>query len=169
MHHSRRSAIAFAALAGISAMPAIAAEPLQISLPSFSCHSGLYRAKLPSTLQALRNLGPLKSEVQGDAQDWEGYRTVEKWLRFDGLSVLVVTFSNDPSRYSLSIVDITSPRWQVSSRFRIGQSASKPLQELGVSSSQSNGEWRIAGESDALILVVREGRFAHVSYECYTG
>lgn len=169
MQHFRRSAIGFAALGGISAMPAIAAEPLHINLPAFSCHSGLYKAKLPSTLQALRNLGPLKSEVQGDAQDWEGYRTVEKLLRFDGLSVLIFTFSNDPSRYSLSVMDITSPRWQVASRFRVGRSASKPLQELGVSSPPSNGEWRIAGESDSLILVVREGRFAHVSYECYTG
>jgi hypothetical protein len=163
-----RSAIVAAAF-GAFALHATGAEPVHINLPAFSCHSGTYGAKLPSTLPALRSLGPLKSEEQGEVQVWEGHRTVEKWLRFEGLSVLIVTFSNDPNRYALALLEVTSPHWQVASRFRIGQFAGEVLRELGVSSPPSNGEWRVAGESDTVLLVVRNGRFTRITYECYTG
>jgi hypothetical protein len=62
-----RSAIVAAAF-GAFALHATGAEPVHINLPAFSCHSGTYGAKLPSTLSALRSLGPLKSEEQGEVQ-----------------------------------------------------------------------------------------------------
>lgn len=150
-------------------VPAGAVEPQRVGLPGFSCQSGKYGASLPATLPALRKLGRLQAEDPGEVQQWDDYHTTESVLRFDGLTVMVVTFSNDPDRYHLALLEVSSPRWRVSAPLRIGQPAGKILRELGVPSAPLSGEWRFAGESDALVLAVRDGLLSRITYDCYTG
>jgi hypothetical protein len=124
--------------------------------------------RLPTKLSQLRALGRITDEQTIHVQEWDGYRTVEKTLRFEGLYVQVITFSNDPERYSLAAVYIESPSWRLSP-FRVGQPASEALARLGARGSSSSGTWRFSGESEALHLESRSGRVHRVVYECYTG
>ena len=143
-------------------------EPTDVPLPGFSCATGTYGARLPTKLSALRAIGRIQDEQIVRVENWEGYRAIERIIRFDGLHVQVITFTNDPERYRLARIFIESPRWQVGF-IRIGQPSAPLLEQLGASSPSRDGSWRFEGESDTLYVEAIAGKVFRVVYECYTG
>ncbi len=154
---------------GVAALTVIAAaEPVSVNLPGFHCTGMKESVRLPGKLSQLRKLGKLNDEQTIHVEEWDGYKAIEKLLRFDGLHVQVITFTNDSERYNLAAVYIEAPGWSVSP-VRVGALASEPLSRLGAVKPEPNGTWRFAGESDSLYVEARNGRVFRVVYECYTG
>jgi hypothetical protein len=147
---------------------AYGAEPVQVQLPSFYCTGMPLSITLPEHLTQLRKLARLQKYEVVRTEEWGDYKAIEIALHFEGLSVGVVTFTNDTERYTLSAARITAPKWSLSP-FLVGQPAQPHLRHLGVTGQVSSGSWRFAGESDSLILKVKGGQIAEVIYECYTG
>jgi hypothetical protein len=143
-------------------------EPVRASLPDFACATGAYGVRLPPKLSALRLLGKLEQEKVVSTEQWDDYQTVELILRFKGLSLQVITFTNDPERYNVAAMAIESPRWVVSP-LQVGQPSAAPLTRMGVRAGITDGAWRFEGESDALYVEARRGKIHRVFYECYTG
>lgn len=146
-----------------------AAEPVLISVEGFSCLQGRYAPQLPRTLPQLRAMGKLLSDEAGDIQQWEGYRTVERKLRFDGLMIVAVTFSNDDKRYALATLDVSDARWHIHPVLKPGLAALPLLKSLDPKANMRNGVVRLGGEADSALLHVQDGKIVRVAYECYTG
>ena len=144
------------------------ADPVSVNLPGFQCTGMKQSVRLPKTLSLLRKLGKLNEEQTVHVQELDGYKAVEKLLRFNGLYVQVITFTNDPERYNLAAVHVEAPGWSVSP-IRIGGSVGDALIPLGVVRPEPNTTWRFAGESDSLYVEARGGKVFRVVYECYTG
>lgn len=109
----------------------------------------------------------MRAEIQG-TESWDGYQSIHRALHFQGLTVEVVTFSNDADRYHPSVVSITGAQWALSS-LRVGQPAQAPLRRLGVVGPVANGMWRFEGETDTLLVETRRGAVRAITYVCYTG
>ena len=152
----------------IGMSPVWADEPTQIDLPGFQCVGGTDSIRLPAKVSSLRSLGKLISEETVRIEEWQGYKAIEKLLRFNGLSVQVVIFTNAPERYSLGAVYLESPVWSLGP-YRVGQPAAPLVKQLGAKNFSSNATWRFNGESDSLQIEARSGRVRRIIYECYTG
>ncbi len=124
--------------------------------------------RLPAKLSELRLIGKLIEERTVHVEAWEGYKAIEKLLRFNGLSLQVITFTNDAERYNLSAVTIESPRWSVSP-IPVGSPVSDLQARVAGFVPKSTGAWHLAGESDSLHIEARNGKVTRVAYECYTG
>jgi hypothetical protein len=123
--------------------------------------------RLPLKLSQLRKLGKISDEQTVRVEEWDGYKAIEKLLRFNGMHVQVITFTNDPERYNLAAVFIEAADWTVSP-IRVGSPVAV-LARLGAAKPSANGTWRFAGESDSLYVEARAGKVIRVVYECYTG
>lgn len=124
--------------------------------------------RLPPKLSQLRKLGTLREEQVVRTEEWEGYKAIEKLLRFDGLYIQVITFTNDPERFNLAAVYIESSKWSISP-FRVGESISTALSRMGTKATDPNGAWRFSGESDTMYIESRGSKVYRLVYECYTG
>ena len=116
----------------------------------------------------LRSLGKLISEETFRVEEWEGYKAIERLLRFNGLSVQVITFTNAPERYSLAAVYLESSVWSLGP-YRVGQPAAPLVKQLGAKNFSSNATWHFNGESESLQIEARSGKVHRIVYECYTG
>jgi len=163
MRHHLSVLMALAAIA----MPA-KADPVSVNLPGFQCTGLKEGVRLPRKLSQLRKLGKLNEEQTIHVEEWDGYKAIEKQLRFNGLYVQVITFTNDPERYNLSAVYIETPGWSVSP-IRVGSPVQELLTRLGGVKPEPNATWRFSGESDSLYVEARDGKVFRVVYECYTG
>ena len=144
------------------------ADPVRVALPGFQCTGMAQSVRLPSKLSQLRQLGRVTHEQVVHTQEWDGYKAVEKLIRFEGMRLRVVTFTNDPEKYSLSGAYIESSAWNLSP-FPIGQPIRAAVSRLGVTNPASNAVWQFSGESESLYLESRKGKVFRVVYECYTG
>lgn len=158
------------ALIGLSLIAPLAGatQPVEIDNPSFGCHKPGVGVELPKSLSALRQIGVVQSEELVRTEEWDGYQALEKRLQFNGLTLQVITFTNQPERYILSLLEVTMPNWSVTP-IRVGQAAGPALSGLAVSAKRPYGVWRINGETDTLLIQVRGGKVERVLYECYTG
>ncbi|HEY1092128.1 MAG TPA: hypothetical protein VGE47_13630 [Burkholderiaceae bacterium] len=138
------------------------------SVPQLSCAGGAYGTRLPKGLSALRALGRIRDEQILRVEKWDGYTAIEKMIRFDGLYVQVITFSNDPERYNLAGVFIESSRWDIAP-IRVGQPAAPLLARLGAKNTSRDATVKFTGESDSLFIESRAGKVFRVVYDCYTG
>src|SRR3954464_5847291 len=85
-------------------VPAAAEETAYVA--NLSCSQGPYRAKLPATYKGLRSMAKVKRERTLSTTDNGAYKSYVRELRFVGLEVVVVAFSNS-DRYQLSKMTIT--------------------------------------------------------------
>jgi hypothetical protein len=144
------------------------AATTEVSLQSYACTSKAAGISLPKKLSSIRALGPRTAEESGDSQQWDGYTSTERTLHFKGMSLQLVTFSNDPERYLLSTATIDSGRWSLSA-IRIGQPTNQAFAALGYHGKPIDGSWRFVGESESLYLEARAGKVSKLVFECYTG
>ncbi|MES2635044.1 MAG: hypothetical protein V4669_18905 [Pseudomonadota bacterium] len=142
--------------------------PVVVAVPAFSCVTGPFAVQLPAVLSGLRALGKLKEEKVVRVQSWEGYKAVERWLRFEGMELQIVTFTNDPERYTLGSALFESPRWSQAPA-RVGEPSGPLVTRLGAAQVEANANWRFAGETDSLYIQSKAGKISRVLYECYTG
>jgi hypothetical protein len=143
----------------------------QYFVEGLACQGGKFSLRLPATLPALLALGPKVGEESLETQRWEGYTTTRKRVRFDGLSIDVVTYSNDAKKYSLAAVTIRSAAWAKLAPFTVGETTEAARAKLG---SVANDDVQLrsiyAGENESVRFeTTRAGRVAAIIYECYTG
>ena len=148
--------------------PALGAETTEVALHGYSCSAGAGGIRLPEKLSAVRALGVKVPEEVGESQQWDGYSTTERTLGLDGMTLQVITFSNDPERFLLSMAIIESARWDLSV-IRVGQQLKQAFAALGYSGKPTNGNWRFNGESESLYVEARAGKISRLVFECYTG
>ena len=140
----------------------------KILLKEFDCNKGPYAAAIPREFSKLRQFAPLLSERELGNEDWGEYKAIGRELRFDGLTVVVVTFSNGRP-YMLSGIRVSAPQWQVTGHLRVGMKASEFFSRLG-KPRVADGVWNISqlGPTE-LFLTVKDGKIAVIDYACYTG
>jgi hypothetical protein len=165
-----------ALLAGLAATTASAnqagpAGDPQYFIEGLACQGGKFSVKLPPTLPALLALAPRHGEKSLGTERWEGYTTTRKKIWFDGLVIDLVTYSNDPERYSLSAVTIRGAAWARLAPFAVGEDVDAVRAKLG---DVSKDDWQLrsiyAGESESVRFeTTKAGKVSAVIYECYTG
>ena len=143
----------------------------QYFVEGLTCQGGKFSLRLPATLPALLALGPRLGEESLETQRWAGYTTTRKRLRFDGLSIEVVTYSNDAGKYSLAAATIRSAAWAKLAPFTVGETTEAVRAKLG-SVSKDDVQLRsiYAGENESVHFeTTRAGKVSAIIYECYTG
>ena len=159
-----RALIAIAVLAA-AALPEAKAQTYVADL---SCTTGPYRVRLPKTYKALRVLAPLKRERVLQKED-EGTHTVTyRELRFTGLELEVVTYSNKPNQYVLSSAVLSTPAWRIGGQLRVGTAAKIALKGLAKQGVPSDGEMEFNGDTDSIRVTLARGRVLDVEYSCGT-
>jgi hypothetical protein len=134
---------------------------------TFSCDEGPFHLDLPKSYLDLRKIGRIRSERIVETEDWGSYKTERKDFEFDGLSLRVITFSNDPTRYMVAIARTTSRNWGITGPFRVGDSLLSALSHFGVRRAPNLLEY--GSEGGVVRFKVANGRIVEVRYECYTG
>jgi hypothetical protein len=138
-------------------------------VPEFACSSGPHRLKLPKSYSSVRRLGKLKRETVTRTEDWDGYKAQERELVFEGLRLLVITFTNDRDRYIIAAADITDRRWNLVDGFRVGDTIDKARAKLAAASNANADTLEFGGDTDVVLFKVSGGRVTAISYDCYTG
>ncbi len=142
----------------------------QYFLEGMRCLGEPFGLRLPSTLPELLALGAVQSEQVLEVEQWEGYKATRKIVRFKGLALGLVTYSNDPRRYSLASAEVRSRDWLRLTPFAVGESTEAVRQRLGdVAEDDMTLRSLYSGESDSVRFETRAGRVSAVIYECYTG
>jgi hypothetical protein len=134
----------------------------RIVLKDFACRSGPFGARLPEKLSEVVALAPVVSRHETEA----GER-----IEFEGLSVEVVRFREEPERYLLGSLTIRDRAWASLSPFRVGDDLAKVHALLGAGSN-ADPELRAeygGEETDSVWFETRDGRLQAVVYGCYTG
>ncbi|GAC1376570.1 MAG: hypothetical protein NVS3B3_15740 [Aquirhabdus sp.] len=142
----------------------------QYFVEGLACQSGKYGLRLPATLPGLLALGPRPAVKGLGTQRWKGYTTTYKRIRFDGLSMDLITYSNDPNRYSLASLTIRSTAWTMLAPFAVGESVDDIRARFG---DVAKDDWQLrsiySGENESVHFDTRAGRVSAIIYECYTG
>lgn len=146
-----------------------AGEP-EYFLEGMRCLEGPFAVRLPATLPELLAMAPVLSQQVLQVEQWEGYKATRKKVRFAGLTLGLVTFSNDPGRYSLASAEIRSEAWLRISPFGVGQDIDVIRRRLGrVAEDDLDLRSVYSGENESVHFQTRSGRVTAVIYECYTG
>jgi hypothetical protein len=135
-------------------------------IDKLSCDSGPYGLKLPKTYDALRRIGPLKSERLVREEDLGPYRVRHSELLFNGLRLGVVTYSNDAERYEVSSAEIRGPSWKISGPFRQGQLLPAQVGDVATKTLSSTSTVEFAGDEDVLRVRLVGRRVSVLTYLC---
>ena len=146
-----------------------AGEP-EYFVENMRCLGEPFGLSLPPSLPELMAMAPVLSEQVQQVEQWEGYTSTAKTVRFKGLTLGLITFSNDPKRYSLSSAQVLSPAWARLSHFKVGQIAAAVHAVFGsVGEDDTDLRSKYSGENEGVRFETREGHVTRVIYECYTG
>lgn len=134
------------------------------------CAGGKFGLRMPPSLPAVMALGQVMSKQILKTEQWEGYTTLHTRLQFDGMTLELIAFSNDPARYMLASIDIRSPAWARLSPFRVGQPVKDARKLLGPD-AQEDTQFKAlyAGENESVRFETRANKVSAVIYQCYTG
>jgi hypothetical protein len=165
-----RYTIAFVTLAASVFSGSAFAQGESIYVPDLDCVGGRFGLKLPSDVRAVKRLAPLVRQELVEVQNWPGYKTTRNLLHFDGLTLEVIEFSNDPARYHLTFASVASPAWNAISAVKIAQPIESAAAVLGSYASQNPGLAR-SFEDEGNMLTIRsdQGVVSEVTYQCYPG
>jgi hypothetical protein len=137
-------------------------------VPAFGCDTGPFRLHLPKSFLALRSIGKIRSEKVLEVTDWGTYKSEDRELIFDGLKLIVITFTND-SKYMVARATITSSVWKFAGGFRVGDSVNSVMHRFNDKGSQEVEMLRFGGDTDSVDFSVSNGRVIIIDYSCYTG
>lgn len=167
-----RYAISFLALLSAALVPVAASqtEPPSIYIEHISCDRGPFSMRLPKTLSELMKAGIVKREKIDQIEMWDGYATTRKTLYFSGLSLGIITFSNDPDRYLVSFVKVTGTQWSTITPFFIGETVQSVLAKLGAPAiADPRLKANYGGDTSTISFRHARGKITQVKYTCYTG
>lgn len=134
----------------------------QTYVEKLSCTSGPYRVQLPKSYKAVRGLGHLRRERVLKSEDTATHRE----LRFNGLELVVVTFSDRPNQYVLSKAIVSSRAWRIGGQLRVGSPARSALKGLQAKDLPRDGELEFSGDRDSVRVNLAAGRVLDVEYSC---
>jgi hypothetical protein len=140
----------------------------QTYVADLSCTTGPYRVRLPKTYRALRVLAPLKRERVLQKEDEGAYTVTYRELRFNGLELEVVTYSNKPNQYVLSSAVLSTAAWRIGGQLRVGTAARIALKGLAPQPYPNDGELEFNGDADSIRVTLSRGRILDVEYSCAT-
>jgi hypothetical protein len=140
----------------------------QTYVADLSCTTGPYRVRLPKTYRALRVLAPLKRERVLQKEEQDGHTTVYRELRFNGLELELVTYSNKPNQYVLSSAVLSTAAWRIGGQLRVGTAARIALKGLAPQPYPNDGELEFNGDADSIRVTLSRGRVLDVEYSCAT-
>jgi hypothetical protein len=135
------------------------------TVADLSCTKGPYRLKLPKSYRAVRGLGTIRRDRVLKIEDRGAYTATHRELRFNGLEIELVTFSNEPGRYALTKAIITTSNWRIAGALRVGAPARSALRGLA-NQSPRDGELEFSGATDSLRVNLAAGRVLDVEYSC---
>jgi hypothetical protein len=157
-----RTALLIAAALGLASFDATAQS---YSVADLSCTKGPYRLKLPKSYRAVRGLGTIRRDRVLKIEDRGPYTATHRELRFNGLEIELVTFSNEPGRYALTKAIITTSNWRIAGALRVGAPAKSALRGLA-NQSPRDGELEFSGATDTVRVNLAAGRVLDVEYSC---
>jgi hypothetical protein len=135
------------------------------TVADLSCTKGPYRLKLPKSYRAVRGLGTIRRDRVLKIEDRGPYTATHRELRFNGLEIELVTFSNEPGRYALTKAIITTSNWRIAGALRVGAPAKSALRGLA-NQSPRDGELEFSGATDTVRVNLAAGRVLDVEYSC---
>jgi hypothetical protein len=157
-----RTALLIATALGLASFDATAQSH---TVADLSCTKGPYRLKLPKSYRAVRGLGTIRRDRVLKIEDRGAYTATHRELRFNGLEIELVTFSNEPGRYALTKAIITTSNWRIAGALRVGAPARSALRGLA-NQSPRDGELEFSGATDSLRVNLAAGRVLDVEYSC---
>jgi hypothetical protein len=137
----------------------------QTYVADLSCTQGPYRLKLPKSYRAVRGLGTIRRDRVLKVEDHGTYTSTHRELRFNGLEIELVTFSNEPGRYALTKAIISTRNWRIAGALRVGAPARSALRGLA-NESPRDGELEFSGATDSLRVNLAAGRVLDLEYSC---
>jgi hypothetical protein len=159
--------------AGLSSIATLGLIPVDAKADTYvaqlSCASGPYRVRLPKSYKALRTLGQLRRERIVRTEEQGTHTVTHRELRFNGLELVVITFSNKPNQYVLSKAILSSPAWKVGGQLKVGSAAKSALRGLQEKDLPKEGELEFRGDTDSIRVNLAAGRVLDVEYSCHTG
>lgn len=156
----------FLLVACLVAPPALGKGNTSHFVDRVSCDSGPYGLKLPKTYAELRKLGPLKSERLIRDQDLGTYRARHSELVFNGLRLGVVTYSDQPGKYQVTLAEIRSPHWKIAGPFRQGQALPAVVGDVPTKALAGTATVEFSGDEDTVRVQLRGRRVAVLTYLC---
>lgn len=138
------------------------------NVADLSCTKGPYRLKLPKSYRAVRGLGAIRRDRVLKIEHHGTYTASYRELRFNGLEIELVTFSNQPGGYALTKAIITTSNWRIGGPLRVGAPAKSALRGLA-NESPRDGELEFNGATDSLRVNLAAGRVLDLEYSCQPG
>ncbi|MBV8633671.1 MAG: hypothetical protein JO002_04215 [Burkholderiaceae bacterium] len=138
-------------------------------IEDFSCEGGRLGLRLPATLPGLMRIGKLNKTEILEVEHWDGYVTERKDLYFEGLTLGIISFSNEPDRYMIRFSEIRNKKWLELSPFKVGQKPKEVIDVLGINNERIQLEKAYGSESGEVSFSFRDGRLSRINYSCYTG
>ena len=156
----------------VLAVAALGLNPVDAKAQNYvaelSCTSGPYRVRLPKSYKAVRGLGTLRRDRVLKTEDQGTHTATHRELRFNGLELELVTFSNKPNQYVLSKAILMSPSWKIGGQLRVGSPAKAALRGLQAKDLPREGELEFSGDTDSIRVNLARGRVLDVEYSCHT-
>lgn len=147
-----------------------AAQPQQGYIAEFACEEGRFGLRLPNQLPAVMKLAPAKRVAVLEVEKWEGYTTTRKYVHFEGLTIGLVTFSNDKNRYMVSFAEITDSRWTRISTFKVGETTASARKKIGAPAVEDPSlKLHYGSEGGDIYFESIDGKIRKITYDCYTG
>jgi len=158
-------------LAVLLLLPATALAQAQPGyLPEFGCQAPPFGLRLPTHLPGVMKLAPVRHVEILETEKGDGYTTTRKYVHFPGLTLGLITFSNDPKRYMVSRAEITDARWAEISPFKVGETISSARQRIGSPAADDPDlKSDYGSEGGDLRFESIDGTITKVIYGCYTG
>lgn len=159
------------ALAVLLMLPAtVLAQAQPGYLPEFGCTMPPFGLRLPTHLQGVMKLAPVRHVEILEVENWDGYTATRKYVYFPGLTLGLITFSNDRERYMVSRAEITDARWAEISPFRVGEKASAVQRKLGLlAEGDPDLKSSYGSEGGDLRFESTDRTISKIIYDCYTG
>lgn len=130
-------------------------------IEQFSCRRAPLGLQLPEHADGLRRIGSLRHEtVESDG---------DRLFEFDGLRIWAADVAGRTGALRIARVEVTSPRWQLSTWANIGDTRQAVLERAGWPAAGPGPRLEFGGDTDAVTLHFDGGRVARIVYTCYGG
>ncbi|QDZ29640.1 hypothetical protein [Noviherbaspirillum sp. UKPF54] len=137
---------------------------------NFSCEEAPFGLHLPGSYSSLLRIAPVKSNTVIDTENWEGYTTSRRDITFEGLSLRVITFSNDLERYMTALATVTKNGPWNANIFKLGQPLQEVQRALERYDAALSSEDSIGNEAGELKFIFGpDAKVKSMNYSCYTG
>ena len=137
--------------------------------PDFGCEGGVFGVTLPKTYPEVLAMGIVISNKIDRTIDYGKYKVDFRTLKYDGLILSVVTFSNDKNKYMFGGANIKKSKWKLAKNVRVGANVDTIRRHLKDKMAADSGNIHIGGDTANLYISVFGGKITSIDYDCHTG